>query len=348
MTQATTTRKQTEITATAIYKVTTKATGLTCWAVPSDSSSEMYTCCWDEQATRWTCSCKAGQNGMMCKHVRAVQTSILANKAVAKPATAQAPDVEIESERAAYLASTHQTTSDTISHIEEENQPQPIHDGYYTVSFDGEHRTFRVRTQDQDASFAPGKQIISFLSGPCNGSDYTGFAFIIDGQVIPWKRFSGYSILIDAARFLVQGDHTEAGKMYAQESGNCYICNRLLTTPESIANGIGPVCASKVGVAIATPDEIAAIAETRNEEKLADFRNFYEQVGDPRVETKRACTRTCLYCGRQYTRWTYPDDPDGLCSEKCEKALNELYGEPVSERDEAETRRINWELSMGL
>jgi hypothetical protein len=40
-------------------------------------------------------------------------------------------------------------------------------------------------------------------------------------------------------------DRTEAGKAYALASGCCYICNRLLTTPESIADGIGPVCAAK-------------------------------------------------------------------------------------------------------
>ncbi len=124
-----------------------------------------------------------------------------------------------------------------------------IHDGYYTVATAGGHRTFRLRTQDADSTFAPGKQVIAFLSGPCNEADYTGFAFIIDGQVIPWKRFrTGYDTIIAAARFLVQGDHHEAGKMYAMESGNCYACNRLLTDPLSIAAGIGPSCAARLGV----------------------------------------------------------------------------------------------------
>ena len=116
------TQRKPEITATAIYKVTTKATGLTCWAVPSDSSNEMYTCCWDEQATRWTCTCKGGQHGYTCKHVRAVQVSILAKKEQAK-VEAQAstqPEQEVPAERADYLAQTHTTTTDTVQHIEAE------------------------------------------------------------------------------------------------------------------------------------------------------------------------------------------------------------------------------------
>ena len=124
-----------------------------------------------------------------------------------------------------------------------------IHDGFYTVALDYGHRTFRIRTQDQDANFAPGKQIVGFLNGPDNTSDYVQFAFILDGKLYPWKRFqSGYHTILEAARFLISpGSHQEAaGKRYAQGSGNCWVCNRMLTTPESIAAGIGPTCASRI------------------------------------------------------------------------------------------------------
>lgn len=89
-----------------------------------------------------------------------------------------------------------------------------IHDGYYTVSLGYEHRTFRVHTQPQDATFAPGKQIISY----------------------------------DAARFLVESQSCQetAGKYYAQCSSNCYICNRLLTTPESIVACAGRADANRL------------------------------------------------------------------------------------------------------
>jgi hypothetical protein len=58
---------------------------------------------------------------------------------------------------------------------------QLVHDGYYTVVFeDGEHRTLRVNTQDDDASFKPGQKLISYLSGPDNTSHYTTFANFSD------------------------------------------------------------------------------------------------------------------------------------------------------------------------
>ena len=124
-----------------------------------------------------------------------------------------------------------------------------IHDGYFTVALDYGHRTFRIRTQERDAQFTPGKQIVAFLNGPDNTSDYVQFAFIIQGRLVPWKRFaSGYHTILEAARFLISpGSHQEAaGMRYAQGSGNCYVCNRMLTTPESIAAGIDPTCASRI------------------------------------------------------------------------------------------------------
>ena len=122
----------------------------------------------------------------------------------------------------------------------------PIPDGYYTVAFRGGHRTFRLRTSDLESDFAPGKQVIAFLSGPNNEGNYTGFGFVRDGQVIPWKRFrTGHQTILAAARFLVNGDHAEAGKRYARQSGHCSRCNRMLTKPESIATGIGPTCAGR-------------------------------------------------------------------------------------------------------
>ena len=38
----------------------------------------------------------------------------------------------------------------------------------------------------------------------------------------------------------------EASKTYGREIGVCGVCNRTLTNPESIANGIGPICAARL------------------------------------------------------------------------------------------------------
>jgi hypothetical protein len=38
---------------------------------------------------------------------------------------------------------------------------------------------------------------------------------------------------------------------------------------------------------------------------------------------KREIKRVCIWCEREYSRWDYPDEPDGLCSEKCEQEKQE-------------------------
>ena len=52
------------------------------------------------------------------------------------------------------------------------------------------------------------------------------------------------------------------------------------------------------------------------------------EVTTHQVAAKRKVVRTCLYCQREYTCWAFPDAPDDFCSEKCEKALEELYSIP--------------------
>ena len=125
-----------------------------------------------------------------------------------------------------------------------------IMDGFYTVAHGTSHKTFRLKTQPADSDFAAGKQIISFLRGSNNEADYTSFAFVIDGRIVPWKRFqSGYEQVLQAAKYLVSGpseSREKAGLMYSLESKRCWRCNRLLTHPESIATGLGPDCASRM------------------------------------------------------------------------------------------------------
>lgn len=116
-----------------------------------------------------------------------------------------------------------------------------IPDGFYTVSFAGGHRTFRVRTNERGTW-------VAFLAGPVNTSDYMNFARIISGQLQPFKRWNPDSTILDCAKVLFTGDLTKLGQAYAKASGNCYVCNRVLTTPESIEAGIGPICAGKRGI----------------------------------------------------------------------------------------------------
>lgn len=121
------------------------------------------------------------------------------------------------------------------------------HNGTVTVqSPTGNHRTFEIKTQKQDANFAPGKRILSLLTGPNNESDYRGLGFVIDGKVILWKknRTPHYWSLVK----MLLADNIESyeskGVKYYFE-GRCIRCNRKLTTPESVESGIGPICAAR-------------------------------------------------------------------------------------------------------
>lgn len=125
---------------------------------------------------------------------------------------------------------------------------RPLPDGYFTIVFNEDDRiTLRIRTQEQDSSFAPGKQVVAYLAGPDNTSNYKGFAFAdpTSGRVNLWKKFKEHSRLTRAIEVLQQ-DPEFAGLTYAIQSGNCWMCGRLLTVPASIHRGLGPICARKV------------------------------------------------------------------------------------------------------
>ena len=139
-----------------------------------------------------------------------------------------------------------------------------IYDGWFTVESGrtGDHRTFEIRTQADDASFAPGRRVVSLLSGANRDDRYswTGFAFIrAEGDrefFEPWKRYHGKRPWVDYAdilnHFFATGcalrDYEEMGFRMLSEL-KCRRCFRALTHPESIETGYGPECARKVGAA---------------------------------------------------------------------------------------------------
>lgn len=107
----------------------------------------------------------------------------------------------------------------------------------------GQHRTFRIRTQPDDADFMPRKRIISLLTGPDNERDFTSFGFVGgDGSIHVWykKRGTQFEKL---ARFLERADWFAGNQGFTFTwSAKCRRCNRELTTPESLASGLGPIC----------------------------------------------------------------------------------------------------------
>jgi hypothetical protein len=128
-----------------------------------------------------------------------------------------------------------------------EGEPSTIPDGTYTVVFqDGGHVTldFRIRDFDGDK-----KQVISFLYGPDNSRDFSGFAFAFKQGFYVWKRFQdGYDKQIAAARMITgmtEEQRKEAGIEYAKRSIRCYVCGTKLTNPDSLQYGTGPICGGR-------------------------------------------------------------------------------------------------------
>jgi len=117
----------------------------------------------------------------------------------------------------------------------------------------GEHRTFRIKTQKDDARFAPSKRIVSLLTGPDNTSDYKGFGFVDDNGIYVWTKNKGvnekskyewYAIMLWQ---LANNPESRWHEKYSISiEKRCLRCNRVLTHPESLLIGIGPECASKL------------------------------------------------------------------------------------------------------
>lgn len=135
-------------------------------------------------------------------------------------------------------------------------KPLKIFNGRYTVKNrrSGEHRTFEIKTQAEDAKFAAGKRVLALLTGPDNTSDYTGFGFVEETGIAIWKSKRGeagkkstyewygemlWSLALDG------GLSPFAETYELLQEGTCAVCNRVLTEPESLATGIGPVCREK-------------------------------------------------------------------------------------------------------
>lgn len=120
-----------------------------------------------------------------------------------------------------------------------------LNDGYYTVKFeDGKHVTLKVKT-------SKGKQWVGYLNGPDNWENYQSFGWVEGNRLVVFAKYRGQlNRQQGAVSRLLKGNDAQLDglKSYGMESGKCGICGRKLTTPESIERGIGPECATKIGM----------------------------------------------------------------------------------------------------
>lgn len=128
-----------------------------------------------------------------------------------------------------------------------------VFNGIYTIKSakTGDHRTFKINTQGEKSEFAPGKRVVSLFTGTDNTADehYTGFAFIDDSGIAVWTKKQGEALWQTYADMLWTLALDGAFSSWAEKGftimseGRCIRCNRLLTEPNSIKTGIGPICA---------------------------------------------------------------------------------------------------------
>jgi hypothetical protein len=146
-------------------------------------------------------------------------------------------------------------------------QASRVFNGTFTISNPktGGHKTYRVRTERwackacwagkrsyagacKHCSVCEGrgepKRTLSVLTGPDNTSNYKGIAFIDESGVRIWNRYRGQSF--EKMAKVYWQVITKQMNLPIVESRSCIRCNRKLTTPQSVAAGIGPECAGKV------------------------------------------------------------------------------------------------------
>jgi hypothetical protein len=127
-----------------------------------------------------------------------------------------------------------------------------IHNGVFTLtSPKSGHRTFQIKTLRKGP--LKDKRIVSLLIGPNNEADYQGFGFVSNDGIALWNKCRGFgSPYLDYADVLWSlATEGEDGRYYKAGyrmlvSGTCVRCNRKLSTPESLARGLGPECFGRI------------------------------------------------------------------------------------------------------
>ena len=119
--------------------------------------------------------------------------------------------------------------------------------GLYTITNTetGQYRTFRVKTI-RKGNLAD-RRVLGILTGPDNESDYLFFAFVEHDHIKLWKKFSEkphFRFYAQIFGNMAKGLEPRTGYSFSL-SKRCLVCNRTLTTPESLARGIGPECAAR-------------------------------------------------------------------------------------------------------
>ena len=109
----------------------------------------------------------------------------------------------------------------------------------------GQRFTYRVKQKKG----AEGFFFVSVLTGSQNTSDYTYLGCLSNGRLIHDRRLRIGTKAPSRQAFAWFWGRLNKGQDLPQcevwHGGRCGRCSRLLTTPESISMGLGPICAAR-------------------------------------------------------------------------------------------------------
>ena len=153
----------------------------------------------------------------------------------------------------------------------------------------GTRFTFKIqrakkKSEDQDESDLP--LFVKLLSGPNNADD-----FVFMGTVFPnapsTLRGSGKSRISSCASsfkaFAWWLKHIGDERVEVWHEDHCGRCGRTLTVPESIATGLGPICAAKSGVDIVKLAKLEAPAANFNPIEPGTFGEKSERIPEEQL-----------------------------------------------------------------
>lgn len=108
----------------------------------------------------------------------------------------------------------------------------------------GTRFTYKIAKRNSDSTF----HLVSVLTGPNNGSDYTYLGVVLTNRVFIHSSKSLIGQDAPSAKaFQWFWDHVASLPESCEvwHEGRCGKCGRLLTDPTSIETGLGPVCAGR-------------------------------------------------------------------------------------------------------
>lgn len=116
----------------------------------------------------------------------------------------------------------------------------------------GERRTYKVEQSEPNERYPKPGYFVRLLVGPNNEDDFRYIGFMWEGSsgdlgFKPGKDTALTPAMAGFAWFTRALNGTaDLAQVEFWHAGRCGKCGRTLTTPESIASGIGPVCAGRV------------------------------------------------------------------------------------------------------